>query len=355
MRYLLVFILIVMQQFVIAQNFSRENLIDSLEDSKIYFIGQLHCNLANNVLERELLIGLNRKYGVQYNILEYGHSVAFLINEYLKSSQDSFLKYINPSANFSFIKSIKCFNDSLTADKRIKFYGLDFEGRFEGKFTRQAISCIANHIKLSSASKLFEFMQAIINTKPQHMQKQLENLRVYLEKNYAECRSLLKDYFLDLLLIANAQYEFSPKRDGAMVDNFYRLYSELLLTNSDPRFFASFGIGHINPSNRRGIAMRLLNDELSPVNKKVSIIGVQYINSFFLNQGATKPSHGSLSFLCRNSNSVIKELIGLRQTQSISFISKKSLGLLNCDKDISTFSGLLIIQNYREAPHCFWQ
>lgn len=355
MRYLSVFVLFVMQQSTLAQDFSSKKVIDSLEDKKFYFVGQLHCNLANNIIERELLLGLNSKYCVQYNLIEYGHSVAFLINEYLKSGQDSFLKYINPNANFSLVKGIKKFNDSLSTNKKIKFYGLDFEGRFEGKFTRYAINHIVNQTQLSPSSQLFQYMRSIIDAKPTQMQSQLQNLRFFLAKNTVECRSSLKDYFLDLLLIANAQYDFSPKRDGAMVDNFYRLYSELLITNRDPRFFASFGTGHINPSNKRGIAMRLLKDELSLVFQAVSIIGVQYINSSFYKAVDKKRSDGNLSYLCKNSISDIKQLVEFNQSQSITYISKKALSVLNCNKDISTFSGLLFIQNYGEAPYCFWQ
>lgn len=355
MRYLSVFILIVIQQSILAQDFSGRKVIDSLEDNKFYFVGQLHCNLANNIIERELLLGLNGKYGVQYNIIEYGHSVALLINEYLKSGQDSFLKYINPNANFSLIKAIKTFNDSLSTNKKIKFYGLDFEGRFEGKFTRYAIKHIVNQTKLSPSSQLFLYMRSIIEAKPPQMENKLEKLRFFITENSLECRSLLKDYFLDLLLIANAQYNFSPYRDKAMVDNFHKLYNELLITNNDPRFFASFGTGHINPSNKRGIAMRLLKDESSPVNQKVSVIGVQYFNSSFYKASIEKQTDGNLSYLCKNSISDIKKLVEFNQSQSVSYISKKSLSLLNCNKDITTFSGLLFIQNYGEAPYCFWQ
>lgn len=355
MRYHSVLILFLINQSILAQDFSGSKVIDSLEDNKFYIVGQLHCNLANNIIEKELLLGLNSKYGVQYNIIEYGHSVALLINEYLNSGQDSFLKYINPHANFSLVKAIKTFNDSLSTDNKIKFYGLDFEGRFEGKFTRHAIQHIVNQTKLSPLSQLFYLMRSIIDAKPPQMQNKIENLRLFLAKNNGECRSLLKDYFLDLLLIANAQYKFSPNRDGTMVDNFYRLYRELLLTNSDPRFFASFGTGHINPSNKRGIAMRLLKDESSPVNQKVSVIGVQYINSGFYKASVEKQTDGNLSYICDNSISDIKQLFEFNQSHSITYISKKTLNLLNCKRDISTFSGLFLIQNYGEAPFCYWQ
>lgn len=355
MRYLLTIFLFVLYQTVLSQDFSVKRIIDSLEDTKFYFVGQLHCNLANSIIEKQLFFGLNQKYGVQYNIIEYSHSVAFLINEYLKSGQDSFLTKIHPSANFSFIKAVKSFNDSLSDHKKVKFYGLDFEGRVEGRLTRYAIQLIANKLNLSSNSQLFQLLQSIINGNPKEMGKNLNNLQFFLAEHDKECRESLKDYFLDVLLIANAQYAFSPKRDGAMVDNFKRLYSELLLTNSNPRFFASFGTGHIDPSNRSGIAMTLLREEFSPVRQNVSVIGVQYINSQFFNSRAAKIIDGSLSFLCRNPIDKLKELIDFKQSQSISFISKMSLSSLKCDKNISAFSGLLVIQNYGEAPHCSWQ
>lgn len=74
MRYLLTIFLFVLYQSVLSQDFSGKKIIDSLEDTKFYFVGQLHCNLANNIIEKQFFFGLNQKYGVQYPRIQSLHS-----------------------------------------------------------------------------------------------------------------------------------------------------------------------------------------------------------------------------------------------------------------------------------------
>ena len=82
MRCILTFLLLLGVTFSQAQYFSGNDVADSIGKNKFYFVGQLHCNQANVIIEKELLFSLNSKYGVQYDILEFAHSIAFLINEY---------------------------------------------------------------------------------------------------------------------------------------------------------------------------------------------------------------------------------------------------------------------------------
>ena len=76
-------------------------------------------------------------------------------------------------------------------------------------------------------------------------------------------------------------------------------------TGALPLFFASFGTGHINPENRNGIAMKLLQDEKSPVRNSVQIIGVQYFNCKFDKDTVAKLSEASLNFCVKSLQSGI--------------------------------------------------
>jgi hypothetical protein len=349
MRYFLFCFLMITSTRSNTQYFPASDVADSIGKNKFYFVGQLHCNDANVIIEKELLFALNSKYGVQYDILEYAHSVAFLLNEYLQSGNDSLLSFINSKAGFSFIKAIRTYNG--TAVKQIRFYGLDFENRENGKFTRRAIGIVLEKAKLTEG-KLFNLCKAVINSLSSETEKSLKQLRAYLSENEKECRLQLKEDFTDVILIANAQYNFSPRRDDAMFDNFTRLYQELSRVNTDPSFFASFGTGHINPSNNKGLAMRLSKDNASPVARQVSISGVQYFNCGF-KDNANRTSAGSLDLLCKNSSRYLQQ-VSNHNNQQISFISKRILNSEICDK-ADAFAGLFAIRNFNGSIFCDWE
>lgn len=326
----------------------------SLHKSQFYFVGQGHNNEANTIIEKELLLALNAKYNVQYDILEYSHSAAFLINQYLQTGNEDFLKCINPAANFNFIKAIKAYNDTSSKNENIRFYGLDFENRHEGKYTKKAIEIILGQSKMLPKEPLYSLLHITATSTPKDLYAALQRLKNYLTANEYKSRSLLGNFFVDVLLITNAQYDFTPKRDEAMIENFKRLYNELVRNGGRPLFFASFGTGHINPANSKGIAMKLLHDRSSPVRNKVSIIAVHYFNCRFNKQELGKSSEGSLDFLCKKK--FVDNLSSMQdEKETIIFMPREELNKLQCKKVIEQFSGLIIIRNFNAATFWTWE
>lgn len=337
-----------------GQGITGSAIVDNLPKSKLYIFAQEHNNKANTILEQELLLALNKKYNLRIDILEYAHSAAFLINQYLKTGEDSILSFINAEAPFTFIRAIKAHNDSISDDRQIRFYGVDFENRSEGKYTKKAIAIILEKANAKEKGLLYSILDNITRSAPQDLHANLERLRNYLSTNEDESRLQLGRYFIDVWLIANAKFDFTPKRDDAMVSNFTRLYKELERNGEAPLFFASFGTGHVNPNNRNGIAMKLLSEESSPIKNDVSIVGIQYINCRFDKQGAVQPAKGSLNFLCRNA--VIENLASLKTSiDTISFLAKKDLIRLNCRDVIERFSGLIVVRDFEASTFWTWE
>ncbi len=122
----------------------------NLNQADFYFVGQAHGNQTNIIIERDLLLSLNLKFNVRYYVLEYGQSLAFLLNQYLETGQDSILSFINSKGNFDLVKTIKDFNDTVPDLRKIKFFGVDFENRLDGKWTKKAIEIISDKIKLAN-------------------------------------------------------------------------------------------------------------------------------------------------------------------------------------------------------------
>lgn len=337
-----------------AQSVLGSSIVNSLGKSEFYFIGQAHNNKANTILEKEILLALNNKYKVRYNLLEYAHSAAFLVNQYLETGQDSLLAFINSEAKFKFIKTIKAYNDTICNERKIRFYGVDFENRHEGRYTKKAIEIILEQLKLLANEPLYPLLRKAASSTPKDLAANLQRLKNYLAANSDKSRSLLGNFFIDLVLIANAQYDFTPKRDAAMIENFKRLHNELVRNGENPLFFGSFGTGHINPDNSKGIAIRLLNDKSSPVRNKVSIIGIQYFNCRFNKEGAVKSSEGNLNFLCKNA--VVGTLASMEEDkETITFLTKEALSKLDCKKVIEQLSGLIIVRNFGAATFWAWE
>jgi hypothetical protein len=332
----------------------RKDIAVYLPKSQFYFVGQGHNNEANTIIEKEVLFALNTKFNVQYDILEYSHSAAFLINQYLNTGNEDFLKVINSAANFNFIKAIKAYNDTIGRNRNIRFYGLDFENRHDGKYTQKALEIILQELKSSDSEVLTSVLRSIVNCQPKKIEPHLLKLKSYLKENDQKCRALLNKYFVDVLLIANAQFSFSPKRDAAMIANFYRLYNELSKDGHQPIFFASFGTGHINPKNEDGLVMKLLNDEESPVKDSVCILGIQYFNCRFDKENISKSTVGSLSFLCKTPK--VELLINQdEKKKSITFLPKEALNMLNCNKAIRKLSGLIVVRNFDSTTFWTWE
>lgn len=319
--------------------------VHGLKEANIYFVGQGHGNEANTIIEKGFLFSLNEKFNVRFYILEFGHSLAFLLNQYLETGQDSILNFINPLGNFRFVKLIKSFNDTLAASRRIRFFGLDFENRLNGKWTKKAIEIISGKINLPSNNPLQILLNTFINKPPKFEKENLVKLKTYLYKNEQDCRKLLGKYYIDLLLISKAQFDFSPRRDKAMLDNFKLLNRELIQSGENPKFFASFGVGHINPENKNGLPYRLLENKDSPIKGKVCVVGTQYYKCIFNVSHPSNGPSGTLSSLCKKSVTEKINYANDTKEKTITFFSKSELKNFDCEA-LNRLDGLVIIRNF---------
>lgn len=320
--------------------------VNSLDESNFYFVGQAHANQANSIIGKDMFFLLNKKFNVHYYILEWGQSLAFLLNQYLETGQDSILNFISTKGNFDFLKTIKSFNDTVTDSNKIKFFGLDFEDRLDWRWTKKAIEIISDKIKLPTNNPLQSLLNAVVNPKPDFEKGNLASLKEYLNKNDHDCRLLLGKYYVDVLLIANAKFNLSQKRDKDMYANFKLLYRELERKGEKPKFFASFGIGHINPKNNSGLPYRLVNGSDSPVRNSVSVIGTQYYNCTFNVPKPTPGPMGTLRSVCKKS--IVKEIESSNDTRekTITFFNKSELKNFGCNDAINKLSGLIIVRNF---------
>jgi hypothetical protein len=324
------------------------DLTDNLPMSDFYMIAQHHNSAANRIIDESLFFQLHEKYGVRFNIIEYSHSAAFLINRFLDTGDSIYLKRINETAPFSFIKKIKEWNDSKKADSQVRFYGIDFEGRNKGGITKAAIAEIFRLSGLSPSDNTYPLFLAVINAEERKMPRALSNLYNGMAAIGEGEKLKLALCYTDLMLMLKANYGFSPQRDMGMFNNFIYLYKRLSETER-PKFYASFGIGHVNPDNRKSLSALLKESEKSPVKGQVTLIGVQYVNSYFGDKAESRTT-GHLSSVCKSNYA--SSLATSGSEFSIKYLPAKELPDSNCKRDLALYAGVLIVQN--SPPSLFW-
>ncbi len=319
------------------------SVTDSLPDADCYFIGQAHLNKLNTSLELELLLQLHARHGVQFEILEYSHSAAIIMNEYLETGKEDLLKSLDSNGNFSLLRGVRQYNQALTTEKRIRFFGIDFEGRANNRYLKKAAAIICHNKQLNNNTRLGQYL-ASMQLPDADIPQLLTQIKQYLSVAADTAASLLGNYYIDLLLITQAQYGFSPRRDANMFMNFQTLYKTLSTYTPNPRFFGSFGYAHIQPGNTQSISYRLQYSNSSPVRGKVSLIGIQYFRS--VTGESYQASIGNLSALCNKSALRQLEERVSDNSPEVLIYGKKNLSLLPCKPGLQTFSAVLLVYNY---------
>jgi hypothetical protein len=64
---------------------------EDIEEKKIIIIGEMHYMEANYTLQPDLLIHLNKHFGLRHLLIEFGRAEAYLYNRYLKTGDLAYL------------------------------------------------------------------------------------------------------------------------------------------------------------------------------------------------------------------------------------------------------------------------
>lgn len=108
----------------------------SLQNAQVYLLGEVHGVRANTVMALRYLTYLVQHNGVRYLLLETGPATAGLLDLYLETGDEMLLQDIFASFEgsfaytneyFEFIHAVKALSDTLPAESRLHFIGLDQE------------------------------------------------------------------------------------------------------------------------------------------------------------------------------------------------------------------------------------
>ena len=277
-------------------------LIDKLDTKDFYLIGEAHTFLANNDFQFSLIKALH-KLSV-YNIAnELPHSTCFIFNQYLDTGNDSLLTLLKPSATYNILKKVREFNQNQQADKKIKYYGIDYIGA-ENDYSNYKISLRLIRNKIPSKNLPLDIFLDKYLRKEKFLYQDIveinDTLFLKLQSDSTIYKTHFGIYFDDLLLMASNMVGNKTNRDSNIFKSFSLLYRQLYQKQkSIPKFIAFYGMGHLD-----NFGNILLKDNKSPVKNSVCKIPIQYINCLggwttatFRNDGLYQISKNSLKNL----------------------------------------------------------
>ena len=242
-----------------------------LEGNSVFLCGEVHGVPSNQKLEFELFKYFYGEAEVRCVLVELGNSDAFLMNKYLETNDESFIREKIKPFKLSFLRNLKKFNDSI--DEKVKIIGVDFE-RDEAIY--QAFEHIFQsdppHLIKDNIEELKNAFRSDINKKyRKQLFRKTQSMIIEYESYY---KRYLGDYYeLFLSIISNKVPVTSRvKRDKYMARNFLHKNED-----SSCRYYGNFGISHTNKSFKN-FANQITFNRDSNIKYAVLVIQPYYIN-----------------------------------------------------------------------------
>lgn len=258
-------------------------------NANFYLMSEIHQVKVNPYIQVAFIEHLNKLKNLRNIVLEMPHSNAFLYNQYLENGDTTFLRWANNDrrhSDFYFLQLYE-YNKELPPKKKLKFIGVDEIMRNTYTF-KKAISLFYKIAEVDSrAEKLnLVFKEIAIKIKRQELEKLRQKIRDIVMADTVVYNEIFKDKMSDLKIIITNSSFYKGKRDRKMLNNFLNIVSIKKLSSEEP-FFGSFGVNHVNLNHpNRTFKYFLEKCSFFTNEKKVSIIGVQYYNSFTLPNNA---------------------------------------------------------------------
>ena len=222
--------------------------IDSLKNSNIIWLGEMHGTQKSFDIAYEMLATLDDQLEIDYLLLEYSYITEVQLNHYLETGNEDVLNKIMESfkktfsyteEQKSFLKKLYEFNLTRPKDRKLKTISIDIEHQWPYTH-RQIIKNYEKKIPADSSLLIYDIKNR--TDYPTFYSQLLEDL----EKNEALYRNLYKDdYYYLYYAVRNIHYRFltsqsknfNDTRDSLIYENFkYRN------TKTDLSYTTSFAI-----------------------------------------------------------------------------------------------------------------
>ncbi|WP_341292614.1 hypothetical protein [Catalinimonas locisalis] len=241
---------------------------EDIQDKKIIMFGEMHYLEANYIMQAELLMYLNKNFGVRHLLIEFGRAEAYLYNQYLQTGDEWYLGFTSPGFSnyeefYLNMKKLYDYNLGLDSHKKLQVHGLDLER--EPGVSATLYSLLSNY---SDHPQLAAFRDSVktrldtigverdIKTYIYALRASISRLPLPDDKNKE---------VIDKILANNSFISGMEKRDRLMAQTFM----ELDTTNEV--YLGQFGFGHTMLNSRSGGLANILNS-LEAYQDKILVI-----------------------------------------------------------------------------------
>jgi hypothetical protein len=320
----------------------------SIPDKSFYFVGEAHTFLANNDLQLALLKSLHQQS--VYNVVcELPHATCFMYNQYLENGDEAILSKIRPAATYNLLINVRQLNQSLPADKQIRYYGIDYLSP-RHDLHNLLISLKAIRKNISSASlpldTLIDHYIRLDSITFDDAKLFFGQLNKKLLADSERYRPHFGNYYDDLLLMSSNMLGYRPNRDSSIFESFQVLFKLLAAKQKTaPKFLAFYGIGHLDNLGRM-----LQENKISPVKAGVGRIGIHYVNCW---GGWTAPVK-STTGLFKIDKKELAQLVSFCEKQSWEAGVLMGKDCLNFRQD-SPLDALFIFNRYGDRKMNSWK
>ncbi|MFN7600519.1 MAG: hypothetical protein ACK5R0_03875 [Bacteroidota bacterium] len=277
---------------------------ENQDNSKVVLLGETHGVSGNHNIFYQIVEHLSKEKGIRYVMLERSYGDAYLLNIYLRTGDEMFLKY-DPSWSEEMRESYRklyLFNQNLPEEKKIIFFGIDGI-RSISAVVISLQDLIPKDITPTKSIALFIDSLKRIQTpiKPprvfssdQERIKEIEGSIAFLASEIQSKEKEYRAYFGSNFVhveqsIANKSSLLKQNRNSDMNKNFLKLVSDLKIKEG---IFGFFGGTHVYKQSHGNFADFLNTDINSPFKSKVIVIGIEYNNCKTSN--FSKRDHGGL-------------------------------------------------------------
>ncbi|MCG8309778.1 MAG: hypothetical protein MI975_20450 [Cytophagales bacterium] len=241
---------------------------------KIIMIGEMHYMKANYIIQADLLIHLNKHFGVRHLLIEFGRAEAYLYNRYLKTGDLSYLNKTFPGFNhfdkfFTGIKKLYEYNLGLDHNKKLIVHGLDFER--EPGLSTCLLELLSNYPTNPLIGSLRDSIKARLDTIG--VERDTEDYIKFLRERISalslpddENKKTIND-----ILNNNAFASSLWERDRYMAETF------IALDTTNEVYLAQLGLAHTMLNTQSGLAVILNN--LDNYHNKILVVNMYTANS----------------------------------------------------------------------------
>jgi hypothetical protein len=256
-------------------DFAQYELFNEDNDGKkIIMIGEMHYMEANYTLQPDLLIHLNKHFGLRHLLIEFGRAEAYLYNRYLKTGDLSYLDKTFSGFNhfekfFTGMERLYKYNTGLDGNKKIVVHGLDFER--EPGLSTSLYELLSNYPTNPQIRNLLDSLKTRLDTIGverdtkdyiQFLRARISALSLPEDEN----RKMIND-----ILNNNAFASSLWERDRHMAETF------IALDTTDEAYLAQFGLAHAMLNTQEGLAVRL--NKLDNYHNKILVVNMYAIST----------------------------------------------------------------------------